>query len=74
MRVVCECVRAQYLLYIYARGEIWSHRITFLLYCIRLVLLLQRYTVVLPPPPPAEVALLTDIRDQLAKLNSNMAK
>ena len=27
-----------------------------------------------PPPPPAEVALLTDIRDQLSSLNSTMAK
>ncbi len=27
-----------------------------------------------PPPPPAEVALLTDIRDQLAKLNGTMSK
>jgi large conductance mechanosensitive channel len=27
-----------------------------------------------PPPPPAEVALLTDIRDQLSTLNSNLGK
>ena len=27
-----------------------------------------------PPPPPAEVALLTDIREQLQSLNSTMAK
>jgi large conductance mechanosensitive channel len=27
-----------------------------------------------PPPPPAEVALLTDIRDQLSQLNGTMAK
>lgn len=27
-----------------------------------------------PPPPPAEVALLTDIRDQLSKLNTTMGK
>jgi large conductance mechanosensitive channel len=27
-----------------------------------------------PPPPPAEVALLTDIRDQLATLNGTMGK
>jgi large conductance mechanosensitive channel len=25
-----------------------------------------------PPPPPVEVALLTDIRDQLATLNGKM--
>jgi large conductance mechanosensitive channel len=27
-----------------------------------------------PPPPPAEVALLTDIRDQLSALNTNLGK
>jgi large conductance mechanosensitive channel len=27
-----------------------------------------------PPPPPAEVALLTDIRDQISALNGNLSK